>query len=195
MLLNLNTLINLLFKKNVKTLGSYLMLIVLCSCGNNTQEEQEKKQRYIDAQLLKKQLEQVQKPSLVMENDNIESYIKQHQLKMQTTGTGLRYAITKENPKGKTIVTMDVVKLKYKVLLLDGTLCYSSDKKGPKKVKVDFDNVETGLHQGLKLMREGEKAIFILPSHLAHGLTGDNDMIPPKASVLYDIEVLAVLQE
>ena len=76
--------------------------------------------------------------------------------------------------------------------MLDGKLCYSSDKNGPKTFKVDFDNVETGIHQGIKLMREGEKAIFILPSHLAHGLTGDNDKIPPKASVYYEVEVLSV---
>jgi len=166
-------------------------LIFLYSCGNQEQEQQQQK-KYIDVQLLKKQLEKVQKPALVMEDDNIESYIKQHQLKMQTTGTGLRYLIAKKNPTGKTIVTTDIVKLNYKVYLLDGTLCYSSDKKGAKKVKIDFDNIETGLHQGLKLMKEGEKAIFILPSHLAHGLTGDNDKIPPKASVVYEIEVMRV---
>jgi FKBP-type peptidyl-prolyl cis-trans isomerase len=77
------------------------------------------------------------------------------------------------------------------VSLLDGTLCYTSDKTGPKKIKIDMGNVESGLHQGLKLMKVGEKAIFILPPHLAHGLTGDNNLIPPKASVFYEIEVTA----
>jgi len=162
---------------------------ILFSCG--PKEVEENNQKYIDANELKKQLEAVQKPSIVMENDNIESYIKQHQLQMQTTGTGLRYAIVKENAKGKQLLSMDEVTVKYKVMLLDGTLCYSSEKTGPKKVKIDMDNVEDGVHQGLKLMKEGEKAIFILPSHLAHGLTGDNDLIPPKASVYYEIEVLS----
>jgi len=162
---------------------------ILFSCG--PKEVEENNQKYIDANELKKQLEAVQKPSIVMENDNIESYIKQHQLQMQTTGTGLRYAIVKENTKGKQLLSMDEVTVKYKVMLLDGTLCYSSEKTGPKKVKIDMDNVEDGVHQGLKLMKEGEKAIFILPSHLAHGLTGDNDLIPPKASVYYEIEVLS----
>jgi len=73
---------------------------------------------------------------------------------------------------------------------LDGTLCYKNDSKSIKKVKVDYDNIESGLHEGLKLMHAGEKAIFILPSHLAHGITGDNDKIPPKSPVYFEIEVV-----
>ncbi len=167
----------------------YITLVssLLFSCG--PKEVEENNQKYIDANELKKQLEEVQQPSIKMENDNIDSYLKQHQLQMQTTGSGLRYAIVKENVKGKQLVSMDEITVKYKVSLLDGTLCYTSEKTGPKKIKIDMDNVESGLHQGLKLMKVGEKAIFILPSHLAHGLTGDNNLIPPKASVFYEIEV------
>jgi FKBP-type peptidyl-prolyl cis-trans isomerase len=163
--------------------------ILLGSCGDN-QEEPEAK--LIDEAKLKQQLQDVQKPSLVQEKDIIDSYVKQHQLDMQVTQTGLRYLILKTNPKGKAIQTMDIVTVKYEVSLLDGTVCYSSDKKGPKSFKVDFDNVEDGLHEGIKLLHDGEKAVFILPSHLAHGLTGDNDKIPPKSPVLYEIEVLSV---
>lgn len=168
-----------------------LLVMFIASCGDG-KEKQSPQKVEINEVKAREQLMNVQKPSLVMENDNIESYIKQHQLQMQMTGTGLRYQIIKENPKGKAIISTNIVKVKYKVLLLDGTLCYNSDKNGPKTFKVDFDNVETGIHQGIKLMREGEKAIFILPSHLAHGLTGDDDMIPPKASVYYEVEVLSV---
>ncbi len=173
----------------MKSVFIYISLAstLLFSCG--PKESKENDQKYIDANELKKQLEEVQQPSIKMENDNIDSYIKQHQLQMQTTGSGLRYAIVKENVKGKQLISMDEITVKYKVSLLDGTLCYTSEKTGPKKIKIDMDNVESGLHQGLKLMKVGEKAIFILPSHLAHGLTGDNNLIPPKASVFYEIEV------
>lgn len=163
--------------------------LLLASCGNNNQEPAKQE---INEALLKKQLQEVQKPSLVQEKDIIDSYVKQHQLQMQITGTGLRYQIIKTNPKGKPIVSMDIVTVKYKVSLLDGTVCYSSDTKGPKSFKVDFDNVEDGLHEGIKLLHDGEKALFLLPSHLAHGLTGDNNRIPPKSPVLYEIEVLSV---
>jgi len=40
------------------------------------------------------------------------------------------------------------------------------------------------------LMNKGAKAKFILPSHLAHGLLGDENKIPSNATVIYDIELL-----
>jgi len=57
---------------------------------------------------------------------------------------------------------------------------------------VDKSSVETGLHEGVKLMHVGEKATMILPSHLAYGLIGDEKRIPPRASVLYELELLSV---
>jgi FKBP-type peptidyl-prolyl cis-trans isomerase FkpA len=33
---------------------------------------------------------------------------------------------------------------------------------------------------------------MILPSHLAHGLLGDDNKIPPKASVIYELELLSL---
>jgi FKBP-type peptidyl-prolyl cis-trans isomerase FkpA len=143
-----------------------------------------------DEYLLKAQLEKVQKPVIKMENDIINSYIKQHQLDLKITGSGLRYRKLKSNPKGKPLQSMDEVYLKFKVFLLSGELCYSSEKTGIKKVKIDYDHIETGLHEGLKLLCKGEKAIFIIPSHLAHGTVGDYDKIPPKSPILIDVEVL-----
>jgi FKBP-type peptidyl-prolyl cis-trans isomerase len=39
-------------------------------------------------------------------------------------------------------------------------------------------------------MRKGDIAKIILPSYLAHGLTGDSDKIPPMSTVLYNIELV-----
>jgi FKBP-type peptidyl-prolyl cis-trans isomerase len=41
-------------------------------------------------------------------------------------------------------------------------------------------------------MRKGEKALFILPPHLAHGLIGDMNKIPPLTTVVYDIELIGL---
>jgi FKBP-type peptidyl-prolyl cis-trans isomerase len=76
--------------------------------------------------------------------------------------------------------------------LLDGTLCYSSDSLGEKTFLVEQDNVESGLHEGIQKLREGDKALFILPSHIAHGLLGDDSKIPSHSSVIYEIELLSV---
>ena len=44
-------------------------------------------------------------------------------------------------------------------------------------------------------MHVGDKMRFILPSHLAHGLTGDQTKIPPFSSVMYEIELLEIVPE
>jgi FKBP-type peptidyl-prolyl cis-trans isomerase len=41
-------------------------------------------------------------------------------------------------------------------------------------------------------LAQGGKAKFILPSHLAYGLTGDQDKIPPQSPVVYDIELIEI---
>ena len=50
---------------------------------------------------------------------------------MTTTGTGLRYMITHKG-KGEAAVVEKYAKVNYKISLLDGTLCYSSDSTGAK---------------------------------------------------------------
>lgn len=172
---------------NLNFIFSTLILLTFFSCIN---EKKEPQQIDIDEYHLKTQLEKVQKPVITLENDIINSYVKQHQLNMYVTGSGLRYTILKNNKSGKLLQSLDEVNLKFKVFLLSGELCYSSDKTGIKKVKIDQDHIETGLHEGLKLLHKGDKAIFIIPSHLAHGVVGDNDKIPPKSPLFVEIEVL-----
>ena len=110
---------------------------------------------------------------------------------MQTTGTGLRYMIY-ERGKGEKTATGKVVTLAYTVSLLDSTVCYSSKQLGHKKFRLGHSEEERGLEEGVLLMCIGDKARLILPSHLAHGLTGDGDCIPFRAIILYDIELIDV---
>jgi len=180
---------------NFKNGNTFLFLSIiisqislLTSCTDHPKQ----KQIEIDQKKLKEDIIKVNKPIVILEQDEINAYVKAHGYNMQTTGTGLRFMLLKQNPKGKKVESKNVVTVKYKVWLLDGTLCYTSDKKGPKTFAVGADNVEAGVHEGVKLMRQGEKALMILPSHLAFNLIGDRDKIPPKASVVYEIEVVEV---
>jgi FKBP-type peptidyl-prolyl cis-trans isomerase FkpA len=127
---------------------------------------------------------------LAQENAEIEEYITLKKLVMKRTGTGLRYSIDSLG-NGIHPKTNQYVSVFYKVSLLNGEVCYSSDGKS-EIFRVDHDHVESGLHEGIKLMRVGDKAKFILPSHLAHGLTGDQNKIPPNAAIIYDIELLSL---
>lgn len=125
------------------------------------------------------------------ERQMIDNYVKSHHLEMTPTGTGLLYSIYKKGT-GALAANGQVATVAYSVSLLDGEKVYSSDEAGNKKFLIGRDNVESGIHEGILYMNVGAKGIFILPSHLAHGLSGDNDKIPPRSSVVYDIELLSL---
>lgn len=176
-------------KLNIQnTILFVLFFTVLISCADKPKQ----KPVVVNYAKLKEDIIKVNKPAVVMENDEINAYIKAHNYTMQATGTGLRYLFLKENTKEKKIEKGNRIKANYKVSLLDGTLCYTSDKKGAKEFTVGSDNVESGIHEGVQLMRLHDKAIFILPAHLAFGLIGDRDKIPPKAAVVYEVEVISI---
>ena len=50
----------------------------------------------------------------------------------------------------------------------------------------------SGLHEMVKLMRVGAKAKVIIPSYLAYGLVGDDNKIPPSATLFYDLYLVEV---
>lgn len=164
------------------------LLFLPASCKNKEPEPAP-----IDPVQLKESLMRVNKTLAHEENLSIERYIERRGLKMERTGTGLRYMILDPGIAPKASSGMRAT-VNYRIELLDGTFCYSSDSLGAHVFKVDEDQIESGIHEGIKLLGKGGKAKFILPSHLAHGLLGDQDKIPAKSSVVYDIEVVELTQ-
>ena len=77
----------------------------------------------------------------------------------------------------------------YKCSLLDGTLCYSSEVDGQKEIILGRSGLEAGLEEGLRLLKPGAEAIFILPPFLGHGLLGDQKNIPARATLVYEIKI------
>ncbi len=123
------------------------------------------------------------------EDRAIEDYIERRGWDMKKTGTGLRYMIKKEGSGVKAKKGM-LAKVAYRVELLSGELIYSSERSGPKTFLIGRDHEVTGLHRGIQFMKEGGKAVFIMPYHLAHGLLGDMKKVPVKASLVYHVELL-----
>lgn len=110
---------------------------------------------------------------------------------IQETGSGLRYAILKAGD-GPLAMAGQVAGVNYTVKLLDGTVCYQSEKNEIKTFRIDHSDVETGIQEGIKKMHVGDQAVLIIPSHIAHGLLGDNDKIPPLQILVIDIELIAL---
>ena len=164
-------------------------LLYFGSCGNSRSRGKQEPQN-IPAEIREPSIEK-NRSVMKQESDDIDQYVKRNnwENEMKVTGTGLRYMIYHQG-NGEQASNGRFATVKYKISLLDGRDCYSSDQDGPKEFLIGQDNVETGLHEGVAMMKVGDKAVFILPSHLAHGLMGDYKKIPPRSSVVYNIELV-----
>jgi len=125
--------------------------------------------------------------------DIIRGYIRRRNWTMNVSETGLWHMIY-EKGKGPAAKTGQIATLTYKVWLLDGTLCYSSETHEPKKFRIGKGGVERGLEEGILLLHEGDKARFIMPPHLAYGLMGDDDKIPPRSIILYEVQLVQLTE-
>ena len=121
------------------------------------------------------------------DRERIQSYIERKNLSMKESSSGLWYMVKNEG-KGKFFADNDKVLIEYECSLLDGTLCYSSKVRGPKEVHLGKSEIETGLMEGIKLLKPGGEAIFILPPFLACGIVGDGKAIPARAILVYEIK-------
>lgn len=108
------------------------------------------------------------------------------------TDSGLRYQFIQRGDgdkaeKGKT------VNVHYKGQLLDGTVFDSSYKRNqPIGFTLGVGQVISGWDEGIQLLRVGDKARFVIPSDLAYGSRGAGGVIPPNATLIFDVELVSV---
>ena len=107
------------------------------------------------------------------------------------TKSGLQYEVLTEGT-GKQPKATDTVRCHYEGRLLDGTIFDSSYKRN---APADFglQQVITGWTEGVQLMAEGAKYRFYIPYMLAYGEGGAGAMIPPFATLIFDVELIKVL--
>ena len=122
------------------------------------------------------------------DREKIQSYVERKRIPAKETQTGLWYYIINEG-KGKYFGQNDKVTFNYMCSLLDGTECYNSLKLGPKECVIGKSDLEPGLNEGLRMLRPGGEAIFILPPFLAYGLLGDSKSIPSRSIIIYHITI------
>ena len=108
-----------------------------------------------------------------------------------TTPSGLQYQVLKEG-NGKKPTAKDSVKCHYEGFLIDGTVFDSSVQRGEPAV-FGLQQVIAGWTEGLQLMQEGGKYRFFIPYRLAYGEGGAGAMIPPFATLIFDVELIEVM--
>ncbi|MBQ7393343.1 MAG: FKBP-type peptidyl-prolyl cis-trans isomerase [Lentisphaeria bacterium] len=110
---------------------------------------------------------------------------------VKTTASGLQYEVLADGT-GKQPVAADTVRVHYTGKLLDGTVFDSSVERG-EPAEFGLTQVIAGWTEGLQLMKTGSKFRFFIPADLAYGEHGAGGSIPPQATLIFDVELLAVL--
>jgi FKBP-type peptidyl-prolyl cis-trans isomerase len=109
---------------------------------------------------------------------------------VRTTESGLQYTII-ERGTGAMPRMGDSVQIQYVGMLLDSTV-FDSTLPGEEAV-FELERIIPGLAEGIMLMQEGARYRFFVPSELAYGVTGAPPVVPPNATLIFDVELQEVI--
>jgi FKBP-type peptidyl-prolyl cis-trans isomerase len=169
-----------------KTKPGYILLLLLSvasvSCSNGDEKKSGVSKPGVN------EMADLNRYLVRKDRERIQSYIERKNLGMTETETGLWYQILIAG-EGETFTEKDKIIMDYECSLLDGTRCYSSNELGARELILGKSEIEAGLNEGLRLLRPGSEAIFIIPPFLAFGLIGDRKLIPPRAVLVYKVKV------
>ncbi|MCL2601290.1 MAG: FKBP-type peptidyl-prolyl cis-trans isomerase [Treponema sp.] len=110
-----------------------------------------------------------------------------------TMPSGLQYEVI-EQGSGEMPAPDDVVLVHYRGTTINGTVFDSTVDRGS-PVQIPLDMVIPGWAEGLLLMREGEKAKLFIPSDLAYGEQGAGGVIPPHATLIFEVELISIVRD
>ena len=138
----------------------------------------------------------------------IEKYIADKSLKVTKTASGLNYVITKPG-SGTNAMVGDTAVVNYTGTLPTGKVFDTSVKEEATKGKLPVDpnrkyepiriavgqgKVIPGWDEGLQLLNKGAKAIFVIPSALAYGEQGAQNVIPPFMPIVFEVEMVNIVK-
>ncbi len=126
------------------------------------------------------------------ENEALKEQMKKISDGFEETASGLKYKILQEG-NGKRATKNSNVTVHYKGQLIDGQVFDSSYQRNkPIDFKLGIGQVISGWDEGIQLLKVGDRARFVIPSNLAYGSQGAGGVIPPNATLIFDVELMDV---
>ena len=154
---------------------------------------------YFDVKLLtlqtevEYQKEQLERTDSLKKQEPIllDNYLKENNITIEPT-EGV-YCIETKKGSGKKIKETDFVKLNFSITLLDEKPIYSTyDRNIPMEFEFGKKWDTDGVNIGIKNLRKGGKAKIIVPSELGFGKKGRGNIIPPYATLIYNVELVDI---
>lgn len=109
---------------------------------------------------------------------------------VNVTPSGLQYKVLVP-AEGKKPTAQDTVKVHYTGTLVDGTKFDSSVDRG-EPIEFPLNQVIKGWTEGVQLMSVGSKYKFFIPYNLGYGEQGAGGVIPPYATLIFEVELLGI---
>ena len=126
------------------------------------------------------------------EREAAEAKMEQLAAGFDKTESGLRYKMIQKG-SGKKAENGKTVSVHYEGSLENGKVFDSSyPRKKPIEFKLGIGQVIEGWDEGIALLKVGDKARFVIPSDLAYGPSGAGGVIPPNATLIFDVELMDV---
>lgn len=170
--------------------GYVLLLLLIFSC----KEPEARRPKTHSVNNFHKEVIAQYKKMNALENEKITSFIlKDSVYNYKTSANGLWYAhIIKDTLMANVVKSNDLVVLEYDIKTLNNQLLYDTRKIS---YKVDKQEFIPGLQEGIKLMKEGEQIVFIIPSYRAYGVTGDDDKIKMNQPIKSTVKLIKIMKD
>ena len=108
------------------------------------------------------------------------------------SSSGLQFETITEGT-GEAPNIADTVLVHYRGTIIDGTVFDSTYNDGV-PLEIPLDRVIPGWSEGLRMMKEGGRAILYLPSDLAYGERNAGPVIGPNSVLIFEVELLAIVR-
>lgn len=173
----------------MKKIVSFVVLLVgiifLAGCGQ-PQNTQSQKTAPDTREQPVSQLEEKQTP--------IKQDSKNNSNSNDANAMELKIETTKQGTGSQVIKSGDTISVQYTGKLVDGTKFDSSYDHGgqPFTFQIGIGKVIKGWDQGLLGAKVGEKRTLTIPASLGYGATGAGGVIPPNATLIFDVEVVSI---
>lgn len=159
------------------------VLIFSAFMGNSNAPEQ---------QAIASEIQQSTKSPQLIANNTSEEAISMDLSNAVTTESGLKYIVVEEGD-GASPQTGENVTVHYTGTLEDGSKFDSSrDRNRPFSFKIGVGQVIKGWDEGVADMKVGDRRTLIIPPELGYGARGAGGVIPPNATLIFDVELLKI---